>query len=990
MTTLRTISLSNIRRFGADVSIPVSAGATILLAPNGTGKTAIFEAIELALTGRVARLRDDLFPLIRDNTQSASVRLQFEGFAQEAHVRRPNTQASQWAWSKELFGGVNVEDLTYLLRLTHLLDQRDRDWFVQATEDEAGAQLTKLPMGKDAQQAARVMQGLKSSLTRTMTERTRDVEDAQSRLSRWENLLARRNSFSAPDGHGLPTLADVGRELRDIVNSDGDLNWDTLERIESQFSVAMSDNVSAREDSVKFEAKLQGVAGVPAEFGSHVKDAEAHQRASRVAEDERKAEEVKRSDLLKIVDDLNNRRAQKSQARDEFLRIREKIAAATTAKAQLQLHTESLQACSELLEKSAKEVEVARVALANIRDTERQHRTFEGKRRSVDENHAELEAAKQALRRWSEDDVRLAEIDKRLEAADIQLGEIRAQSEAVTTERNEAAERVKETGTILEQLQKSTSAIKVALSSIVAHLESTAESCPLCGVHHGAEDLRKRIDGQLEEINPALTAAADRNRSARERLAASDAQLTALGSKVKATQAARNDLARERSELGARVVTYKQHPLMYDMARAEAGVALEQRQSALTQLRSELDRDVLAAPAKPAAGDISDCEVRFDQAEATRSRVAQDLVRHREAKALSRTRLGELEAELPDPVIIQSISENILGAERDVLALDDERQKADAQVAKLNESMQKIRAREQESLLKYRTSTEAAAQLREKWSGVPLSGEPSSSTLQQALADIASKKLVLENKAVRLNAIRQDLAKLQGAAALQLAQKDVDAERGELAEPEFETTLVQKVARANEALTYVGDRRKTVDTLSNLLSQNILEMREHITAVVPVWQSLLRKIVREPRFAETVLTLQRQTSRTEAHVQVQLSGQPVLASEVASEAQKTDLQLTFLLSMALVHSWCPWKALLLDDPTQHHDLVHAASVFDVLRDYIVDHGFQVIVTTHDAVQARFFARKLMNDGIDVNLVSLVPGADGVVAKSLLERSATTY
>ena len=48
---LNKISISNARRFAKNVEIDFGKGATILLAPNGTGKTTIFEAIELALTG---------------------------------------------------------------------------------------------------------------------------------------------------------------------------------------------------------------------------------------------------------------------------------------------------------------------------------------------------------------------------------------------------------------------------------------------------------------------------------------------------------------------------------------------------------------------------------------------------------------------------------------------------------------------------------------------------------------------------------------------------------------------------------------------------------------------------------------------------------------------------------------------------------------------------------------------------------------------------
>jgi ABC-type hemin transport system ATPase subunit len=100
---------------------------------------------------------------------------------------------------------------------------------------------------------------------------------------------------------------------------------------------------------------------------------------------------------------------------------------------------------------------------------------------------------------------------------------------------------------------------------------------------------------------------------------------------------------------------------------------------------------------------------------------------------------------------------------------------------------------------------------------------------------------------------------------------------------------------------------------------------------------------------------------------------------VASEAQMTDLQLTFLLAMAQQHHWSPWRALLLDDPTQHHDLVHASAVFDLLRDYIADYSFQVVIATHDALQARFFMRKLENDGIASRLWTLKPTDAGVNA-----------
>ena len=175
---------------------------------------------------------------------------------------------------------------------------------------------------------------------------------------------------------------------------------------------------------------------------------------------------------------------------------------------------------------------------------------------------------------------------------------------------------------------------------------------------------------------------------------------------------------------------------------------------------------------------------------------------------------------------------------------------------------------------------------------------------------------------------------------------------------------------------------EAMETLNRCLSTEISNVQKHVLSVVPRWQALLKRVVREQRFTGTSLGFRSIYRKEHAEVSVPLHGESVPVPAIASEAQLTDLQLTFLLSMALEHQWSSWRCLLLDDPTQHHDLVHAASVFDLLRDYIVDHGFQVVIATHDALQARYFMRKLQNDAIDARLWSLVPTPEGVTASEM--------
>lgn len=174
-------------------------------------------------------------------------------------------------------------------------------------------------------------------------------------------------------------------------------------------------------------------------------------------------------------------------------------------------------------------------------------------------------------------------------------------------------------------------------------------------------------------------------------------------------------------------------------------------------------------------------------------------------------------------------------------------------------------------------------------------------------------------------------------------------------------------------------KKSTLSYFYGVLSDEINNIQSKVESVEPLWRSLLNRVVREQRFSKTGLEFTKKYNTARATVSVPISRESVSASKVASEAQKTDLQLTFLLSMALASPWSPWKALLLDDPTQHHDLVHASAVYDLFRDYISEYGFQLIVTTHDPVQANFLRRKLESDGIEAKIIELVPSSGGVKA-----------
>lgn len=280
------------------------------------------------------------------------------------------------------------------------------------------------------------------------------------------------------------------------------------------------------------------------------------------------------------------------------------------------------------------------------------------------------------------------------------------------------------------------------------------------------------------------------------------------------------------------------------------------------------------------------------------------------------------------------------------------------------------------------------ATARASWRQLLFAGDPTAEVANSREAQLQSTVIELARHSETLQTIEIEIGAWSKLEHARLAQGLLDRRRGELSEDEFTGNLHQRVEKEQSGKERLSLLSEAMDRLNQYLSSEIANVQKHVLAVVPRWQALLKRVVREQRFAGTNLDFRSLYRKEHAEVSVPLHGKLVPVPAIASEAQLTDLQLTFLLSMALDHQWSSWRGLLLDDPTQHHDLVHAASVFDVLRDYIVDHGFQVVIATHDALQARYFMRKLQNDGIEARLWSLVPTSDGVTASesTLLERS----
>lgn len=983
MTILKKITLSNIRRFAANVTVPVSSQATILLAPNGTGKTALFEAIELALTGTVARLDEHMFALVREGAQRAEVSLDFGEFEHRAAV---TTDAASVYWSgpSQLYGTVNPADIGYLLRLTHLLDQRDKHWFTQEESSSAGDQLTRLPIGKDAQHASGLITGLKQAVTKVRTERERSANEAKNSVQEWSDLLRRRDEARERISQELPTLEQLAQTLQ--RHSADQISAENLDSLEAAQVVCASNSQTQLRELRRQHVALQQMGGVCTAFTLAVGDVtrlatlkaqrqQVHEEAQRTRD--AAAAKVTQAAAAHIEADLGLQRV-----KDELLKVEEQ----DRLQRALQTENEALASERQVHARFIVARTSASDALRVAEEAEDAHVQWATARADWQAKVGELEEATRAWSDWSADVEQVRSLDDRITGINQSIvdhqrafGEKEAAHEQAISRAAEARER-------LQTLQQSSDSVRAAVAAIAADLPDERGDCPVCGFEHGVTELRQRMANQLQAIDPALRSLAEHERECREAVAQSERVREEAAQLHRQSVVLRDTAAGDRDTLQRRIDAVRRLQI-FDGANLEAAnERLAARRRELDVVKAALDERSQRLAPRPSAEALVQYRQLAHSAVGSETDAAQAVRRRESTVSMLQQQLDTSSPPTTPPRSLESLKEEATKQGRLADSKLLERRQAEALADVEEASLRQSQVLFDGAHAEWQSAVGRMAECRERWTLQQLPGEPDQSVLDRTLADRESAISRAEGSYVELDQIRRDIARLRGAVNYRTTQETIDVQRGERSELEHGTYLVQQYEAAASELKRVDESRSTLDTFSTALTNEVEQIHARLLDIEPLWQSLLGRIVREPRFSRTGLQYLRRRNKPHAHVQVPVGEREAPAYTVASEAQKADLQLSFLLSMAQVHRWSPWKALLLDDPTQHHDLVHASAVFDVLRDYIVEHGFQTLVTTHDPVQARFFARKLENDGVHVQLLTLAP-LDGGVNVLPLRRGA---
>lgn len=987
MKQLKSIELSNIRRFGADTTINISSGATILLAPNGTGKTAIFEAIEFGLTGKISRLGENLSPIIRDSQSKAKVSLCFDKIQASAQVG-DNGEVQRTGDLSPIFPDTSPEDIPFLLRLTHLLDQREGEWLVKADSKVAGSQLARLPIGKDGAQVSSVLGGIRRALTEQIKQTKSVLKKLEEEFSEWQSLIFDRNEAASQSTGALRSKENIAKSISDIARQTQSFEQlparllmpppgqDSLETAHAALQKLVQGKLNRLRDQFTDLAEVDGLIG-------------------RFVSEEARSEQLGK-ELINVTQELAHKKQDRAFVADKHERLQQELVTAEDERdviaQQLSRLMNEAQA-KETLEQRKQVLEQADMALTNAEslafDLRRehegneqlgiQHTLINRQRKELLEIDANLLTAHQLLERWEQLLQQVTEVVSSINSEEAKADTLKEQLQAALFSRAASEAEDQAAKSQHETLTSAADTIRQAVASIAAHLPSDRGDCPVCGEEHGAVALHERVIKALEAIDPNVVVAERRVKKAADVLRECTEAVTSAEVKLRACKGRVVELKHQKAQLEAEIDDIRTNVLLDGDTITLAKESIRRREKANASAKLQLDEKQRSL-APPLAPDV------FEQTKNAYDSAVRALESARQSRLEASSRLEQATAALAaitaDAPPAQTLEELSLAQNQNTNKISELRAKVTAEESTLDRQqvqLNDVKKRVSDLEAQLSDTQSRVATIRASWRQLSFTGDPAAEVARSCEVQLQSTATELSRHLEALQTIKIEIDAWSKSEQARLAQSLLDRRRGELSEDEFTSTLRQQVEVRQSGLQRLLKLSEAMDSLNQFLSSEIANVQKHVQAIKPRWQALLKRVVREKRFTETNLNFRSSYQKARAEVSVPLHGSLTPVPSIASEAQLTDLQLTFLLSMALEHQWSPWRGLLLDDPTQHHDLVHAASVFDLLRDYIVDHGFQVVIATHDALQARYFMRKLKNDGVEASLWSLVPTPEGVTA-----------
>lgn len=1003
---------SNFRIYGESYAFdfPAGPGVTLITGGNGLGKTSFFDGVEWALTNQIGRFNDipvdgrrkPIDPLTRiDATEkSHRVSLQFSdgtvidrgaGFnVTEAEIvgllKRP-----EWAEISNLHG---------YLSITHFFGQASAQRFSLKKPTDQWEAL-KGPAGVDRINTLRERMsglGVKRAFTRAIDERRAKLEQASADLTAWTELLQERDrarqlasSDQAVPPSELRQVAD--RIAGEVIKATSQAQWPdgsldqppeaVLDAVSSMYRAA-AERAAADKEGLEYLTTMLNA------FESN--RSESSMLTSRVRVDEARLtpvrDELKRAEarLTEIAESL---RASELEVGDIQSRL---INLGRVALAAKQLDgAVSRQASLQADQSAAERAESAAAALCE--ELRRQHAGALGERSGRRALADEVTVA----RRRSQISASLARVSSEISrvsqmVADRDAPAIRERRATLSGQAETALARIASLNDELRQHDDRARGITEAVAEIAHRLTHDDAACPVCATSFPVGQLAELVQRQLAAGTTPVQSIATSLAEARS------------GLEVLQRQIAEAD--RELSDVGqlkASLATYRTQQDDLRQQLVESGGVADGKYDdgdvvVLEEALERLDETLALSPTPEAiAVFLSESEASLKAELAKRSSIQRLLaVASDEIQTARSVLLQHPDFWSVEQGILVDLAEEQVAAEQRARVAGEWVTAARSSLTKAcadRDSLKAAEAREAGAIAAANARLDTLAhelqEARARWAASGQTGEPDPirvAAYRQALLDrdaaLSPLGAAIDRLIIGYRKWLQDeqLRKLEAEIAHWVQAARVESEQY------CHAHLTLRVEQATKDLQAAQAAKNKVDDVGGRMQE--LSKAYAGRVLVPLNETIRRFARALMTWSDAAVTYRAEHHATRSElrpniVRGELDGSTsqldMNPSLYFSEGQLSALNVAALFAASTTFGWSRWRGLLLDDPLQHNDVIHASAFMDLLRQMVLGLGYQFILSTHDSAEAEFLIRKCRSSGIPYRVHELAPrGARGLV------------
>lgn len=968
---IKRLSLSNFRCFKREI-VDLSADVVAIYGRNGVGKTAIFDALEYALVGDLARIplqsntSDYLSDVFSDG--DLNVRVEFDGstpgWLNVSHKRgdlSALTLSSSWDVSDrrsfvfEILlqpefqaGRREMAIVKELVRSTILLSQELIRSFVD--EEKNRYELLSFLTGsayyqKCLKKANQVLNTLEGRVKRTEKE----LGDHEPEIRTLEATVAEQDARVAEIRASLGASTVTRQDLMDAMTRTG-FNADVVAS-SSPADIVSSMRGTIEERLPALKARAQGLAGIEVTAEQHLSrltrctaiqeetallgekretlELQIKQVSEQLPEKERTAQLaaatvkqlVERHARLRLVPEVKRQRSSLVEDKTEVTTLQH---ATGTRRAELE----------KALQGARNDIARLREQVATIGPQTELLKRRVSLLKTLRSSMAEYKSHKRESADWQKEMASLAE------RQDAQRKGLSAIREQLKMSRDRLAS--------LKQAVAHDEADHNRISRLLAQLKEhiNAEKCPLCGhIHLSTQDLRQAVELQLAQVPEAILLGGQHI----ERLSAETATLERKQNEIESTLAERGTLiSTKKTEQARRDETIGQFERLVaevdtipdDNAIREARVAAEQSYEEIQTRMIDTQGSIAALTAKVEA---------IEQNRGTLGAEAEDLAK----------RLGGIQEKLHE------VEERIATEElAPIIEQPDERIKDITN----NCELELAGARKQQKDARHSlTEAQAVCQAaRGEFAQLDTTRKVLGDELASLSVDIEKHRAVCRSQhlsedvsvqsvtAAKIDVLKQ-IAMLESLfdcvqryeRSVQLASLESDASfaNRQLVElkQEHQRKLLERTALSDAVLQAKG----WISPLETAIQESVkARVNEHREEIVHLFKSMIpaphafEDIALRQEGSQVVMGLKYRGQSTE-------SGEPRF---FLSSAQANVLALSVFLSLGIRQECCKLETLLLDDPVQHLDDLDAVAFLDCLRSMSLGNmgkRRQIIISTCD-------------------------------------------